>query len=191
MNRICSVECCDRTTHSKGMCGMHLQRFIRHGSNSTARVANGTAINTVNEALSSNTDDCIPWTLSVTAFGYGEMRYKNKTTRSHRVVCELYHGTPPFPRADAAHTCGNKLCINPRHIRWATRSENETDKIAHGRSNRGERQGSSKLTEYGVIEIRRLAITGVNPDDLAKTYRVAPRTVRDVLSGATWSWLSA
>ena len=39
---------------------------------------------------------------------------------------------------------------------WGTRSENERDKIKFGTSNRGERQGLSKLNEMQVRIIKRL-----------------------------------
>jgi len=29
---------------------------------------------------------------------------------------------------EAGHTCHNETCVNPRHLRWVTRSENEQDK---------------------------------------------------------------
>lgn len=36
-----------------------------------------------------------------------------------RNMCELVNGSPPFPEAEAAHSCGKGHlgCIHPRHIR--------------------------------------------------------------------------
>jgi hypothetical protein len=55
-----------------------------------------------------------------------------KAALMSRLVCEETHGLPPTPKHDAAHKtrsgCLGKLCVNPWHIRWATRSENERDK---------------------------------------------------------------
>lgn len=49
------------------------------------------------------------------------------------------------------------MCINPAHLRWATRAENEQDKITHGRSNRGR---SKALTGVRVRRIRKQYATG-------------------------------
>jgi hypothetical protein len=39
-------------------------------------------------------------------------------------------------------------------VQWITKEENEADKIVHGRSNRGNRNGGAKLSESQVSEIR-------------------------------------
>ena len=46
-----------------------------------------------------------------------------------RLVCEETYG-PPFDGAEAAHkgVCVGNLCVNPDHMYWATRSQNEMDK---------------------------------------------------------------
>lgn len=48
-----------------------------------------------------------------------------------RLVCEWYNGPPPTPEHEAGHTCplGERcLCINPHHLTWQTREENENYK---------------------------------------------------------------
>lgn len=48
-----------------------------------------------------------------------------------RLVCTRYHGEPPSELHEAGHTCPkgeNELCINPYHLRWMTRQENEAHK---------------------------------------------------------------
>jgi len=51
---------------------------------------------------------------------------------------------------------------------------------------RGERNGSSKLTEDKVREIRALREEGTTYTAIAQTYRVCPRTVRDICLFETW-----
>lgn len=80
--------------------------------------------------------------------GIGNTRYV------HRLVCEAFHGPSPKPRMDAAHSDGNKLNNRPDNLRWATRAENEADKIRHKRSNRGQRNGMSKVTDAQAAELR-------------------------------------
>src|SRR5580704_13711749 len=61
--------------------------------------------------------------------------WKGKREKLHRIVCEVVHGPPPSPNQNlVAHRCGRGVegCINPRHLRWATRAQNEADKILLG-----------------------------------------------------------
>lgn len=49
----------------------------------------------------------------------------------HRQVLTWAVGPPPTPDHEAAHRCPdgeNSLCVNPAHLYWATRIENEHDK---------------------------------------------------------------
>lgn len=49
-------------------------------------------------------------------------------------MCELVHGAPPTPDHEAAHSCGkgHEGCIHPKHLSWATHSENQLDRREHG-----------------------------------------------------------
>lgn len=80
---------------------------------------------TIAVALASNTDQCILWPHGQTNNGYPSMGPSRP--RAHRYVCEQKYGPAPKGKTDAAHSCRNRLCINPRHLRWATRSENMMD----------------------------------------------------------------
>jgi len=56
-----------------------------------------------------------------------------------RVVCEEVYGSP-FDGAEAAHktVCSaGDACVNPDHLYWATRSQNEMDKPAETRRKNG------------------------------------------------------
>lgn len=82
---------------------------------------------TLTFALASDTDECIIWPHGVTTSGYPSMGAGKP--RAHRYVCEQKHGPAPKGRNDAAHSCLNRLCINPKHLRWATRAENMADSM--------------------------------------------------------------
>lgn len=71
----------------------------------------------------------------------------------HQLVTLTFHGPRPTAKHDTAHADGNKLNNHFTNLRWATRSENERDKIRHGRSNRGERNGGARLTDAQAHEI--------------------------------------
>jgi len=50
----------------------------------------------------------------------------------HRLVCEAFHGTPPFEGALALHANGDPLDNRPENLRWGSGSDNSKDSIVHG-----------------------------------------------------------
>lgn len=81
-------------------------------------------------------EDCVPWPYAVRkSSGYGAMSRKaNGRTENwdaHRFVCAYFHGAPTDDQ-EAAHSCGNKLCVNPAHLSWASHLENMADAKRHG-----------------------------------------------------------
>lgn len=84
---------------------------------------------------------------------------KGKTWWVHQLVALTFIGPRPSPKHDAAHFDGDKQNNHRTNLRWATRAENEADKVRHLRSNRGERNGSAKVTNAQAEEIRQRAAT--------------------------------
>lgn len=141
----------------------------------------------VDLALASSSDECILWPFSKSPGGYGKIKLSYKSRDVHRYVCELAHGEPA-KKMCAAHSCGVRLCVNPRHLRWATYKENHDDMIRHGTIDRGEKRYNAKLTEDQVREIR--AWDGVEMQkDLAARLGVSRSLVCRVLKGRGWGWL--
>lgn len=95
------------------------------------------------------TDACVLWDRGRSG-RYGAIR---SAQRCHRLVCVWYHGEPT-EGMHAAHACGNSLCVNPRHLRWATPAENIADKARHGTVLKGARHHQAKLTPEQVAMIR-------------------------------------
>ena len=122
------------------------------------------------------------------------VRGKGHTKYVHQLVAETFYGPRPSPSYDTAHSDGNKMHNHFRNIRWATRAENEADKLLHGRSNRGERNGSAKVTDQQADEIRALSETlcrstgGVKfkkgeLGKLAAKYGITKSAVYQIISG--------
>lgn len=80
---------------------------------------------------------CWLWTARVNNQGYPTMsvrlpsRETPYTLFAHRVSLEVFK-RPPREGEEAAHhpaKCpDHRHCVNPQHLRWASRSENELDK---------------------------------------------------------------
>jgi hypothetical protein len=63
---------------------------------------------------------------------YGHMSYKGKSTYTHRIVYEAYHGKIP-DGMHVLHRCDNTKCCNPDHLFLGTPKDNHDDAVAKGR----------------------------------------------------------
>lgn len=133
-------------------------------------------------------DRCVPWPFYIGARGYGMTTVANTPKGAHRRVCELAHGPAPFVGAHAAHSCGNRECVNPKHLRWATPSGNFADKHKHGTRQVGELGPSSKLTNKEVIAIRRTRRdTDLTLKEIAEKFGVSLTNVSMIANRKTWT----
>lgn len=135
---------------------------------------------------------CMLWTAGLIR-GYGSIMALGEDGRwhnagAHRIACMWAHGEPPTPAHEAAHSCRNTRCVAPEHLRWATRSENQRDRLRDGTHVRGERCVTSKLTSEQVLEIRRRADEGTSA--LARAFGVSHGAIRGVLTRQNWAHLS-
>lgn len=75
-------------------------------------------------------EECWLWKEGTFSNGYGRFKQNYKSLRAHRVALTLVRGQAPFGRDLALHSCHNKLCCNPLHLRWGTHEENMEDRAA-------------------------------------------------------------
>lgn len=194
MAPLCKAPECTRPSRIRdnGYCTMHGNRLRRTGTLEATRdyPGRGAAQYFLETACISETDECIVWPFA--AYGsyckYGAVGVNGKTRRVHRVVCERVHGAPPHPDLEAAHKCGVSLCVNPRHLRWATAVENSSDKFRHGTMLRGEEITQSKLNPDAVRQIRLLG-KSKQQKEIASLFGVSGPTVSLILKGRTWGWV--
>lgn len=139
--------------------------------------------------VAGHTDECVlGWPYS-RYHGYAELTYDGQKRPAHHVLLGwMGHGNRAEGR-ECRHLCGNGHlgCLNKRHLRWGTRTENQADRLAHGTSNRGERCGSAKLTEAQVLEI---AASTEPLYILADRYGMGRSAVRSIRIGNSWAWLT-
>lgn len=114
--------------------------------------------NKVNRA---SEDACWLWTGAVDTRGYGNMNCYGRTKRSHRIAWELAHGPIPpgvgHHGTVVMHTCDNRICCNPAHLKLGDHSANMADMREKGRRkqiNAGQANGRAKLTPEQVHAIR-------------------------------------
>lgn len=184
MAKMCSIEGCDKRSRCRGWCDNHYSRWLRNGDPLAGRTPDGAPAEFIEGVLSSETDDCLEWPYSLVTGGYGSFFRDGRSTTAHRVVCERANGPQPTNLHEVAHGCGNRSCVNPRHLRWATRSENHADKLAHGTAQRGERHPNSRLTDKQVSDIRGRRDQSLS--SLAKEFGITKQAVFGIRKGKAW-----
>jgi hypothetical protein len=187
--RVCSIDGCQSAAHLKGYCRTHYDRWLRHGDPETCLTTPRFAAQRfLNQAATHKGDECLLWPFRRDRFGYGAVRHQGHKTVAHRVICEEAHGPQPSAGHEVAHTCGNGHlgCVNPCHLRRATRSENQMDRALHGTSNRGERAARSKLT---LDDVKRIRASNERPSSLADDLGVSPKTITAIRRREIWAWV--
>lgn len=185
---ICSADGCNRPSLLRGFCSAHYTRLRVHGDIETGgplKNLYGAAKSFMETASTHVGDDCLVWPFPDNGNGYPQGWYNGRKISAHRMVCILAHGEPPGQRMQAAHSCGNRMCVNPRHLRWATAKENIADKRVHGTQRCGAQSWNAKLTDEAVRQIRQMAGT-TSCGEIGKKYGVSASTIQEVVARKTW-----
>ena len=70
------------------------------------------------------------------------------------------------------HSCDNRVCCNPAHLRWGTQAENNREAWERGGQRSGERHHQARLTDVEVAEVVARAKAGEKVRDLADEYGI-------------------
>ena len=122
--KTCSIDGCEKEHVARGFCSMHWQRWREHGD----PLGGNERFATPEEAFLARTEPllwsgCVVWTGGVDGGGYGRLRVNGRMVSAHRWAWEREHG--PIPDGMFIdHTCWERSCVNPEHLRLATRSQN-------------------------------------------------------------------
>lgn len=128
-------------------------------------------------------DECWEWPGARTPRGYGRVTFRGRVKYAHRLSHEAFIG----PLADgelACHACDNPPCWNPAHLFAGSHTDNNRDRQAKGRSQRGEGHYAAKLTEDDVRAIRASDLSG---PALGERYGVSPFTIYKILDRRSWA----
>lgn len=137
--------------------------------------------------------DCVVYTWgSKTRSGHRKMRYHGRSRGVHCIAWTLVHGEIP-PGRFVLHRCDVPNCINVDHLFLGTIADNNADRDRKGRHIPlpGSRNGTAKLSEHQIIEIRELAKQGVTQRAIAAKYGVTQRVIWLILRGKGWTHVKA
>lgn len=133
---------------------------------------------------------CWEWTGAVRRSGYGAWKGPNGlVVDAHRFIFNIINKIPVPDDMLVLHSCDNRICCNPAHLRLGTYEENIEDMQSRGRDNyaQGENTNRNKLTAKEVEDIRMFYSTGTySYKKLGDKYGVDKSTIRAIIIGKTW-----
>lgn len=131
---ICSIADCDKKHYARTFCRNHYRRLMWSGNPLGVQTEKGSVIKWCMDLISNPPEDCVLWPFGMSGSGYGVMKMDGATILAHRAVYRIYTGENPD--MEAAHgPCHNRACVNPRHISWKTKSDNQRDRWRDGTMN--------------------------------------------------------
>ena len=135
---------------------------------------------------------CRIWMGAVNEQGYGILTAWGRRYKAHRAAWEIFHGSAP--ESHVLHRCDVPSCVNPDHLFVGTQGDNMRDMAMKGRGGvsrpTGETQGSSKLTEGNVRDIRKLYAAGVKQKEIASKFGIHRTNVSLIVLRKGWKHVS-
>lgn len=106
----------------------------------------------------------------------------------HTLVLRAFKGDCPLGN-EGCHNDGNPANNSLENLRWGTRDSNQADRLTHGTSNRGKRNGQAILDETGAREVKRRLAAKETQTSIAKAMGISRSAVSAIAVGRTWSHL--
>lgn len=130
---------------------------------------------------------CHLWTAARNADGYGKFAMRGAWVFAHRWAWEQEHAEALPRETLVLHRCDNPRCVNVEHLFLGTDKVNSDDKRDKGRRRdvKGEANGSAKLSDEDVREIRELG-GEVSQEAVGVAFGVHQFTVSQILRRKTW-----
>ena len=186
VRRKCAVEHCDRRQYAGEFCFTHYHRNKKYGDPNAGTTSPGAIHAWLNDHKDyAEKGACLLWPFSRRPGYYSVKLPSGQYTKAHRIMCFLAHGEPP-DGAFAIHSCGNKSCVNPNHLRWGTPAENTADAKKHGTLRFGSKCRQARLCEADVITIRERWANGETLDQLAKNFPATRSAIWMAATRRTW-----
>ena len=130
-------------------------------------------------------DGCWDWKCPSQKNGYLRIRFDIEKIGAHCASWLIHKGKIP-EGFQINHHCDNRRCTNPDHLYLGTRKQNDEDRVRRNRQAKGEKNGSSKLTDHNVEEIKRMLELGIKKSEIAKAFNVTNAAIWFIETGRSW-----
>jgi len=130
-------------------------------------------------------DGCWNWKGRKNPKGYGWFicsngKNKKASYRAHRISYTLVKG-PILPGEFILHSCDNKACCNPDHLRVGTNVDNIRDRLERNRI-----CGTAKINMEIANEIRKRVFKGESKGSLSREFGISTRNIRSICKFEIW-----
>lgn len=159
----------------------------------------------IKKNITINQNGCWIWQKSKDR--YGNIQYKGKNCKVHRVVYEIYFGEFN-PNLYVCHKCDNGICCNPEHLFLGTQKDNMIDMARKKRSTLGKKASLKvkqkmslsqknrwknknyysfmKLKEKDIYKIKTMLKEGISQRKIADLFKISQGHVSRINLGITW-----
>jgi hypothetical protein len=143
-------------------------------------------ITNIYEKVTKTEEGCWEWNGTVSKSGYAY----TQGSPAHRVVFQLFNGPisklPGHHGGVVRHSCDNRKCVNPEHLKLGTTRDNLQDQIDRGSVETGTRcsiKGKRVLTNAEVVEVKQLREDGWTYTRIAEKFDMACGSIHEIING--------
>ncbi|MFF7130338.1 HNH endonuclease [Streptomyces sp. NPDC008240] len=191
MTRRCSLDGCSNKHYGNGYCQKHYHRARRHGDPHAAghRGRQPVAVGVRIAKRVIQDGECLIYqSEQKTRSGHVLIVRDGQSVGVHRAAWELANGPVPEGLC-VCHRCDRPRCVNVDHLFLGTIADNNADRDRKGRhvALRGSANGTAKLDEEAVAQIKRSLAEGGTTRSVAEQFGVSQSAVWLISAGRTWT----
>ena len=140
-------------------------------------------------------EGCWEWQGATNSTGYGNLSFHGRAATAHRVAAFLsglvQDVAAPRDRRSTGfilHSCDNRRCCNPEHMRVGTYAANQLEAYARQRRTayKGESHANAKQTKESIMLIKDMHLHGVSQEAIARLLQVSQSGISKILLGVSY-----